>query len=62
MKRPCEECLKYPMCKYKSHIMCTEMFNYAHSNWDYHETFMCNLKEVFPNAILLHLDNGKIPG
>ena len=28
---PCEECLKFPICKYKRAVMCKDMFVYMHT-------------------------------
>lgn len=61
MTIPCKECLKYPVCRHKTQINCTVMFNYAHFHWEYERTFMRKLKKIFPNVVYLHLDNGKIP-
>ena len=30
-KSPCEQCLKFPICKWKKSIKCRDMFVYLHS-------------------------------
>jgi len=47
MKFPCDECLKYPMCKYKPTIYCDVLYRY----WArYREG-----RAIFPNFKFPHL-------
>jgi hypothetical protein len=57
MKYPCDECLKYPICRNKTFVICCDLFNYLVETGD----FDIEKNERFPNAIDILFDYNNSP-